>query len=92
MPDEDQLAFDQMHFSMASRIEWDKQGRILLPDKLLKRSGIGKDITLLGARNHLEMWNREDWNTRRDALLANRREISLRAKAKQKMTQTNQGL
>src|SRR5690606_1411530 len=26
-PTEDALAFDQMHFAMASRLEWDKQGR-----------------------------------------------------------------
>ena len=67
-PEEDSLAFDQMNFAMASRIEWDKAGRILIPDKTLKRGETGKDVTLIGARNHLELWNRTDWENRRQYL------------------------
>jgi MraZ protein len=63
-PDEDSLAFDQYHFAMASRVEWDKQGRILLPDKTLKRTGTTKEVTVIGARDHLELWNRADWDAR----------------------------
>jgi MraZ protein len=81
-PDEDQLAFDQMHFALASRLEWDKQGRILLPDKILKRTGIGKDCVLNGARNHFELWNRADWEARREMLLNNRKEIALKQRQK----------
>jgi MraZ protein len=63
---------------MASRIEWDKQGRILFPEKFLKRSGVGKDVTLLGVRDHLEVWARADWEAEREALNARRAEIALR--------------
>jgi MraZ protein len=60
-PDEDTLAYDRMTLGMASRIEWDKQGRVLLPEKFIKRAGLGKEVTLVGARDHLELWPREAW-------------------------------
>ncbi len=79
-PTEDALAFDQMHFAMASRLEWDKQGRVLIPDKTLKRTGLRKEVTLIGVRDHLELWNRDEWEAHREALLARSSEIALRAK------------
>ena len=79
-PGEDSLAFDQMNFAMISRLEWDKAGRVLIPEKTLRRTGIQKDVTLIGVRDHLELWNRGDWEIRREALLARSSEIALRAK------------
>ena len=79
-PEEDLLAFDQMRFAMTHRLEWDKQGRVLIPEKTLKRTGTGKDITLIGVRDHMELWNRADWEVRREELLARSSEIALRAK------------
>ena len=79
-PDEDALAYDRMNLGMASRIEWDKQGRILFPDKFLKRSGIGKAVTLLGVRDHLELWSTADWEAEREILAARRAEIAKRAR------------
>jgi MraZ protein len=79
-PDEDVLAFDQYHFAMASRLEWDKQGRILLPDKTLKRAGTVKEVTLIGARDHLELWNRSEWENRFEELMQKSSEVTQRAK------------
>jgi MraZ protein len=79
-PGEDSLAFDQMNFAMISRLEWDKAGRVLIPEKTLRRTGIQRDVTLIGVRDHLELWNRGDWEIRREALLARSSEIALRAK------------
>ena len=74
-PSEDMLAFDRMMLGLASRVEWDKQGRVLLPDKALKRAGIGKEVTLVGARDHLELWNRADWESEREQLETRRRDL-----------------
>jgi MraZ protein len=74
-PSEDTLAFDRLMLGTASRVEWDKQGRVLLPDKALKRAGIGKEVTLVGARDHLELWNRAEWETEREQLEARRRDL-----------------
>lgn len=79
-PAQDLLAFDQLHFAMASRIEPDKQGRVLLPDKILKRAGIQREVTLIGARDHLELWNRPDWEARREELERRGPEIAFAAK------------
>ncbi len=67
-PGEDQLAFDQLFFAMATRITWDKQGRIQMPNKMLTRASIGKDVTLVGVRDHLELWNTAAWEAHRDEL------------------------
>lgn len=79
-PGEDLLAFDQMNFAMASRLPWDKQGRLLIPDKTLRRTSLDREVTLIGVRDHLELWNRADWDARRAALEARASEIALRAK------------
>ena len=74
-PSEDMLDFDRLMLGLASRVEWDKQGRVLLPAQELKRAGIGKEVTLVGARDHLELWNRSDWETYRQALETRRRDL-----------------
>ncbi|MBA3273331.1 MAG: hypothetical protein H0T11_05600, partial [Chthoniobacterales bacterium] len=79
-PEVESLAFDQMNFAMASRLEWDKQGRVLIPDRTLKRTGLGREITIIGVRDHLELWNRTDWDAEREALVARSPEIAIRAK------------
>jgi len=79
-PDDDVLDFDQLHFAMASKISPDKQGRVLIPDKTLKRAGVGREVTLIGARDHLELWNRADWEVRREDLYKRQKEIADRAK------------
>ena len=80
-PGEESLMFDQMNFAMTSRVEWDKQGRILVPDKTLRRTGINKDVTLIGARDHLELWNRADWEAWEIEL--DRQRVDIAHKAKQ---------
>lgn len=83
-PGEELLAFDQMNFAMAAKMEWDKQGRILLPEKTLKRINLGKDVTLIGVRDHLELWTTPDWEVRREELMSQSAEITLKAKQARK--------
>ncbi len=59
-PDE-AVAFERMSFALAGKIELDAQGRLLLSDKLRKRAGLKDQITLVGVRDHIELWNNEDW-------------------------------
>ncbi len=59
-PDE-VVAFERMTFAMASRVELDRQGRLLLPEKSKKRANLGNSLTLVGVRDHIEIWNSEDW-------------------------------
>jgi MraZ protein len=92
MPNEDVLAFNQYYFAMASRAEWDKAGRILLPEKTLQRTGIKREVTLIGAKDHLEIWNRSDWERRFEELFNRSEVVTLRAKmAQQQALQGEQG-
>ena len=82
-PGEDELAFDQLNFAMASRVEWDKQGRIVIPEKFILKSKLSRDVTVAGSRDHVEIWNRADWVAREEELEARRTEIAVRAKQRQ---------
>lgn len=60
-PDKSVVSFALSHFGMASIVDWDKQWRVLIPEKTLARTHTGKQITLVGAGDHLQIWNRDDW-------------------------------
>jgi MraZ protein len=59
-PDE-AVAFERISFALSSKVELDSQGRLLLNEKLRKRAGLKEDVTLVGVRDHIELWNTEDW-------------------------------
>lgn len=49
----------QFECSQTVMLDSDAQGRILIPEKLLKRAGIEKEVTLIGVQDHMELWPRE---------------------------------
>jgi len=59
-PDET-VAFERMNFALAGKVELDSQGRLLLNEKLRKRAGLKDNVTLVGVRDHIELWNTQDW-------------------------------
>jgi MraZ protein len=59
-PDE-AVAFERISFALASRVELDNQGRLLLNERLRKRAGLKDQVTLVGVRDHIELWNSESW-------------------------------
>ena len=59
-PDET-VAFERMTFALTGKVELDRQGRLLLNEKLRKRAGLKDQITLIGVRDHIELWNSENW-------------------------------
>jgi MraZ protein len=91
IPEDEMLAYDQVHFGMAAKVEMDKQGRILIPDKTIRRTGLKKEVTLIGVRDHLELWNREDWNEHSEALFDRLAEVSLRARQARKAAMITPG-
>ncbi|MHC4289543.1 MAG: division/cell wall cluster transcriptional repressor MraZ [Planctomycetota bacterium] len=44
-----------------SKVELDRQGRLLINEKLRKRANLGTVLTLVGVRDHIEIWNTDDW-------------------------------
>jgi len=67
-PDE-AVAFERLSFALASRVELDRQGRLLINEKLRKRANLGTALTLVGVRDHIEVWNSEDWEQYLDSKL-----------------------
>jgi MraZ protein len=53
---DDSLEFEQLYYSLASRLEMDKQGRVVLPERQLALVQLGKDITLAGASTRIDIW------------------------------------
>jgi len=59
-PDE-AVAFERISFALTSKVELDSQGRLLLNERLRKRAGLKDRIILVGVRDHIELWNDENW-------------------------------
>ena len=65
-------------FSTACEVTPDKQGRILLPAELRAYAGLEKNVTIIGNRNHAEIWATSVWDARRAAVSNDQRAERLR--------------
>ena len=54
-------AYRRLYFSRAEPADLDGQGRILVPDRLADHIGLGREVLLIGAFDHLELWNQQRW-------------------------------
>ncbi len=50
----------------AANCEVDKQGRILIPNKLREQAGLEKDIVFVGVLSKIEIWSKEKWDSNND--------------------------
>jgi MraZ protein len=60
---QDVRAFSRLFYAQAQRVEIDRQGRLRVPVELAEFGQLAKEVVLLGVRDHLELWNRDDWNS-----------------------------
>lgn len=81
IPDEDQLKFDQIFFPLADMSELDSQGRILLPERMIARAGLAREVIICGVRDHLEIHPREAFEKHVDASWEQYREYQYKARA-----------
>jgi MraZ protein len=54
-------------FSGAPAVEVDKQGRLVVPAKLIEEFKIGREVTVAGVYDHLEIWDRAAWRAQMTA-------------------------
>jgi MraZ protein len=59
IPSDEQREYDQAMFALGECLEPDAQGRILLPERLIKDAGFKREVVVCGARNHLEIWPKD---------------------------------
>lgn len=55
-------------FAGAALVEPDKQGRVLLPQKLREHANLGDDVTIIGVSTRVEIWDTERWNALNEEL------------------------
>lgn len=58
----DDRAFSRHMLAGAMEVEFDKQGRALIPEYLRKFAGLKKNVVIAGLFNRLEIWDEEKWN------------------------------
>ncbi len=49
-------------YSTATEASCDSQGRVVLPPSLREHAGLEKELVIIGAGDHAEIWNAEIWN------------------------------
>ncbi len=58
----DLRAFSRLFYAQAQSVEVDSQGRIRIPSELAELARLGKEIVLLGVRDHMELWDKTRWD------------------------------
>jgi MraZ protein len=51
--------------SQSDMVVWDAQGRIRIKDELLLEAGISEQVELVGAFDHFEIWNPDNYRANR---------------------------
>lgn len=54
-------ALSRMFFGSAEAVELDSQGRLLVPQRLRKQSGIEREAVVVGVEDRMEVWDAESW-------------------------------
>lgn len=55
-------AFLRIQLASVCELDIDKQGRALLPVQLLAKYKIGKEVVVIGALDHIEVWNKAEYD------------------------------
>lgn len=53
--------FSRMFYAQAESVDVDGQGRVRVPAGLAKLAALEREVTLIGVRDHVEIWNRGRW-------------------------------
>ena len=61
--------FRRVLLSMATELEIDGSGRILIPSGLREYAVIDQEVTLIGLEDHLEIWDSIRWEEQRSGVL-----------------------
>lgn len=65
-PAEERAGLDTALFGFAERLEMDGNGRITLPKSHLQMTGIKDTVMVVGARDRLEVYDKEKWTATQD--------------------------
>lgn len=54
--------YTRFFLSSACYLEFDKQGRTVIPNNLKGYAGLEKECVIIGVGSHIEIWSRENWD------------------------------
>jgi len=69
-------ALQRHFFCNAAEVEFDKQGRILVPAPLRKHASLGKEAIVVGQGGFIEIWSRAQWDAYNEATAGSIEELS----------------
>ena len=64
IPDSVGVAAREHFFSAAQLCQPDSNGRIILPDSLIKYAEINKNVVFVGTDDKITVWSEENWSVR----------------------------
>ena len=50
--------FELQFYALASYVEMDKQGRVVLPERLVRKARLGEQVFIVGQKHRIEIWKR----------------------------------
>jgi len=59
----DVRTYRRLQFGLTVYVEVDQLGRILVPAKTLERARVGRNVTIVGVQDHIEVWDRGRWES-----------------------------
>jgi len=75
---EEREKLERFYASNSHDTELDSAGRVGFPPFLLQHAGLKKEVVVTGARNRIEVWDRDRWAAVNDELVTDVREIRSR--------------
>lgn len=69
-------AFSRLMLAGAMEVEFDKQGRIILPEYLRSFAGLKKNVIVAGLYTRLELWDEENWVKYQEQMEKNSNDIA----------------
>ena len=61
VPAAERVDFERVTFALASHLDLDPQNRLTLPTKMVERAQLRRDVVLIGAKDHIEIWDAKVW-------------------------------
>jgi len=73
--------YERVSYAMTERLELDRLGRILIPEYTRQQLGLSREVAIIGVRDHIEIWDREAWQSFVQKRLAQHDQLAERAMA-----------
>jgi MraZ protein len=59
--DAEARVFRRLYFAQTEKVDLDRSGRVLVPERLVHFAVLQREVVLIGVRDHLELWDAARW-------------------------------